>query len=141
MFDHQNAIKRVNSNTKPNSSENIVSLETSLQKKNSIKLINSGNSSSRLNGKKTKRSNTKQKIDPKISPESLSQGQFISSNHKNCGKQTLPTNQLGHSSSLQSVNHATNMKGNFEDINPNMMEGKTLFKSQNQTKVQPIPSN
>ena len=52
-----------------------------------------------------------------------------------CGKETAPTNELGHSSSLHSVNHGVHLKSNFEE-EAKKYEPKNMFKSQNNTKVE-----
>ena len=57
----------------------------------------------------------------------------VSSNHKYCGKETAPTNELGHSSSLQSVNNGQ-LKSNFEEMEKKY-EQKNMFKSQHNTKL------
>jgi hypothetical protein len=70
-----------------------------------------------------------------LSPESRQQMNFVNSNHMYCGRETAPTNELGHSSSLQSVNHGAQLKCNFEEMEEKKYEQKNIFKSQHNTKL------
>jgi hypothetical protein len=67
VFDHQKVLNRVNSNVRMNSDEKKLSLEGSLHKKDSNLLMNL-NSSREVLRRKTKRSNTEEKMVMNLSP-------------------------------------------------------------------------